>query len=106
MESERLVARLEEYGVPVGTVIVNRVMEPLADVADVPSEAFVAPNHEDCEFCARRWEVQRRALAQSQNLFRTHEVRRVPLLAEEVRGQALLDVVATCLESSSPSSSG
>jgi hypothetical protein len=33
-------------------------------------------------------------------------VRRLPLLAEEVRGQALLDVVATCLESSSPSSSG
>jgi arsenite-transporting ATPase len=104
-ESERLLDRLAEFGVPVGTIVVNRVMQDPAELtdSDVP---LVAPNHEDCEFCARRWEVQRRALAQSQDLFRTHEVRRVPLLAEEVRGQALLDVVATCLESSSPSSSG
>jgi arsenite-transporting ATPase len=102
-ESERLLDRLAEFGIPVGTVVVNRVMQDPTELtdSDVP---LVAPNHEDCEFCARRWEVQRRALAQSQDLFRTHEVRRVPLLAEEVRGEALLDVVGTCLESSSPSS--
>ncbi|SEW05707.1 ArsA family ATPase [Halobacterium jilantaiense] len=97
-ESNRLVARLGEYGVPVNTVVVNRVMEPLADVTDVPADAFVAPNHEDCEFCARRWDVQQQALAEAQDLFRGHDVKRVPLLAEEVRGERPLRVVAACLE--------
>ena len=97
-ESNRLVARLDEYGVPVNTVVVNRVMEPLADVTDVPTDAFVAPNHEDCEFCARRWDVQQGALAEAQDLFRGHDVKRVPLLAEEVRGERPLRVVAACLE--------
>ncbi|MFB6071880.1 MAG: ArsA family ATPase [Halobacterium sp.] len=97
LESERLVARLDEYGVPVGTVVVNRVMEPLADVADVPADAFVSPNHEDCEFCARRWDVQQQALADAQDLFRGVDVKRVPLLAEEVRGERPLRVVGACL---------
>ena len=97
-ESNRLVARLDEYGVPVNTVVVNRVMEPLADVTDVPTDAFVAPNHEDCEFCARRWDVQQQALAEAQDLFRGHDVKRVPLLAEEVKGERPLRVVAACLE--------
>jgi arsenite-transporting ATPase len=97
-ESDRLVARLDEYGVPVNTVVVNRVMEPLADVTDVPADAFVAPNHEDCEFCSRRWDVQQQALADAQDLFRGHDVKRVPLLAEEVRGERPLRVVASCLE--------
>ncbi len=100
-ESERLLDRLAEFGVPVGTVVVNRVMQDPAEVtgfdADA-SDALVAPNHTDCEFCARRWEVQQGALAASQDLFRAYDVRRVPLLAEEVRGEALLDVVAACLD--------
>ncbi|AAG18929.1 ArsA family ATPase [Halobacterium salinarum] len=96
-ESNRLITRLDEYGVPVNTVVVNRVMEPLADVADVPADAFVAPNHEDCAFCARRWDVQQQALADAQDIFRGHTVKRVPLLAEEVRGERPLRVVAACL---------
>ena len=52
----------------------------------------------DCEFCARRWDVQREALASAQDLFRGHEVRRVPLFASEVRGETLLRAVAACLE--------
>lgn len=96
-ESTRLVRRLEEYGIPVRTVIVNRVMEPLAAVADVDPDAFASPNVEDCEFCARRWEVQQEALGEAQDLFRGHDVKRVPLLAEEVRGERALRVVAACL---------
>jgi arsenite-transporting ATPase len=98
LESERLLDRLAEFGVPVGTVVVNRVMQNPTEVVDVDPDWFVAPNHEDCEFCARRWDVQRSALAASQDLFRGHEVRRVPLFAEEVRGETLLRVVAACLE--------
>jgi arsenite-transporting ATPase len=95
-ESERLLDRLDTFGVPVGTVVVNRVMQNPEEVTDGDA-ALVAPDHEDCAFCARRWEVQRSALAASQDLFRDHEVRRVPLLAEEVRGETLLEVVAACL---------
>jgi arsenite-transporting ATPase len=96
-EAERLLGRLAEFGVPVGTVVVNRVMQDPSAVADVDAE-FVAPNHADCEFCQRRWQVQRGALERSQDLFRGHEVRRVPLFAGEVRGEGLLRVVAACLE--------
>ncbi len=98
LEAQRLTDRLAEFGVPVGTVVVNRVMEPLADTVDVPGEAFVSPNPEGCEFCARRWEVQQAALSQAQELFREYDVKRVPLLADEVRGERPLRVVAACLD--------
>ena len=97
-EAERLLDRLDTFGVPVGTVVVNRVMQDPSEVADVDPGMFVAPNHTDCEFCERRWQVQQRALQRSQDLFRGHDVRRVPLFAEEVRGETLLRVVAACLE--------
>jgi len=97
VESERLVARLDEFSIPVNTVVVNRVMEDLADVADVDPEWVVSPNLEDCEFCQRRWDVQQRALRRATDLFRGHDVKRVPLLADEVRGERALRVVAACL---------
>ncbi len=97
-ESERLLSRLDNFGVPVGTIVVNRVLQDLDEVIDGPvPEGYVGPSHDGCEFCARRWAVQRDALARSQDLFRGHDVRRVPLLAEEVRGEELLRVVAACL---------
>jgi arsenite-transporting ATPase len=96
-ESERLLDRLASFGVPVGTVVVNRVMQDLTDVADVEADWFVTPDLDDCEFCQRRWAVQRDALKRSQEIFRGHEVRRVPLFADEVRGERLLRVVAACL---------
>ncbi|WP_058365658.1 ArsA family ATPase [Haloparvum sedimenti] len=115
VETERLVARLDEFDIPVNTLVVNRVMEDLADVADVAGaeggaagdenaaatgvdpEWVVSPNLEDCEFCQRRWEVQQDALGRATDLFRGRDVKRVPLLAEEVRGEAALRVVAACL---------
>ncbi|MXR51746.1 TRC40/GET3/ArsA family transport-energizing ATPase [Halovenus sp. WSH3] len=96
-ESERLLDRLDGFGIPVGTIVVNRVMQDPTEVADIDPDWVVAPNHTDCSFCARRWEVQQEALARSQELFRGHTVRRVPLLAEEVQGERLLRVVAACL---------
>jgi len=97
VESERLVSRLDEFDIPVNTIVVNRVMEDLADVAEVDPEWVVSPNLEDCEFCQRRWDVQQRALRRATDLFRGHDVKRVPLLADEVRGERALHVVATCL---------
>jgi arsenite-transporting ATPase len=99
VESERLLSRLEGFGIPVGTIVVNRVMQDLSDVIDADvADAYVGPNLDDCEFCARRWQVQQGALQRSQDLFRGHDVKRVPLLAEEVRGEDLLRVVAACLD--------
>ncbi|MEF8841516.1 MAG: TRC40/GET3/ArsA family transport-energizing ATPase [Haloarculaceae archaeon] len=98
VETERLVDRLREFGIPVGTVVVNRVMQDLADVSGAETDWFVAPDLDSCAFCKRRWEVQRNALSRAQDLFRGVEVKRVPLFAEEVRGEETLRVVAACLE--------
>ncbi|MDF9746862.1 ArsA family ATPase [Natrinema salsiterrestre] len=96
-ESKRLRQQLEEFEIPVGTVVVNRVMEPLSNVTDDVDGEFLQPNLDDCEFCQRRWDVQQSALAEAQDLFRGTDVRRVPLFAEEVRGEGMLEVVAACL---------
>ncbi|MFC5135813.1 MULTISPECIES: ArsA family ATPase [Haloferacaceae] len=98
VESERLVARLDEFEIPVNTLVVNRVMERVSDVADVDPEWIVEPDPEHCEFCARRWDVQQAALRDATDLFRGRDVKRVPLLAKEVRGEAALRVVAACLD--------
>jgi arsenite-transporting ATPase len=98
VESERLVSRLGEFSIPVDTLVVNRVSEDLAGVAGFDEEWFVAPDTEDCEFCRRRWEVQRRSLRRAQELFRGREVKRVPLFAEPVHGEAMLGVVAACFD--------
>ncbi|WP_311173178.1 ArsA family ATPase [Halobellus ordinarius] len=100
VETERLVDRLDGYGIPVETLVVNRVMENLVDVtsADVDDRWVVSPDLEGCEFCQRRWEVQQEAIQRATDLFRGRDVKRVPLLAEEVRGEAALRVVAACLE--------
>jgi arsenite-transporting ATPase len=97
VESERLVRRLGEFGIPVQTLVVNRVMENLADVADVDPEWVVSPDLDSCAFCQRRWRVQQEALRRSTELFRGRDVKRVPLLADEVRGEDALRVVAACL---------
>jgi arsenite-transporting ATPase len=98
-ETERLVDRLDGYGIPVQTLVVNRVMEDLAaDTAETVGDRWVvSPNLENCEFCARRWQVQQDAIRRATDMFRGREVKRVPLLAEEVRGEAALRVVAACL---------
>jgi arsenite-transporting ATPase len=98
VESQRLVSRLAEFEVPVSTLVVNRVMQDLADVTGVETEWFVAPDLEHCEFCQRRWDVQRDALSRAQDLFRGREVKRVPLFADEVRGEEMLGVVGACLD--------
>ena len=102
VESERLVARLEEFGIPVGTIVVNRVMESPDRVAGgdrtLDDDWLLAPNHENCAFCRRRWEVQQAALRRATELFRGRDVKRVPLLAGEVKGDAALRVIAACLD--------
>ncbi|MCL9814784.1 ArsA family ATPase [Natranaeroarchaeum aerophilus] len=98
-ESQRLVDQLREFEIPVGTVVVNKVMEDLADVTDdVDADQFVTPNLDSCEFCQRRWDVQQEALQSAHELFRGHDIKRVPLFADEVRGERMLRTVARCLK--------
>ena len=99
VETERLVDRLDGYGIPVQTLVVNRVMEDLAEstAATIDDRWVVSPNLEQCEFCQRRWQVQQDAIRRATDLFRGRDVKRVPLLAEEVRGEGALRVVAACL---------
>jgi arsenite-transporting ATPase len=99
VETERLVDRLDSYEIPVQTLVVNRVMEDPGDATEsaVDDRWIVAPNLEACEFCQRRWQVQQDAIRRATDLFRGRDVKRVPLLAEEVRGEAALRVVAACL---------
>ncbi len=99
VESERLVDQLAAFEIPVQTLVVNRVMENVTDITDatIDPEWIVTPNLDECEFCQRRWQVQQNALQQSTDLFRGRSVKRVPLLADEVRGEHALRVVAACL---------
>jgi arsenite-transporting ATPase len=97
IESERLLRELGDYGVNCSTVVVNRVTEDISNVADVDADAFVTPDPEHCEFCSRRWESQQKALQRANEVFRGKDVKRVPLFAEEVSGEAMLRVVAACL---------
>jgi len=60
-------------------------------------ESFVAPRPDSCPFCRGRLDSQMDALGDADDLFRGHTVKRVPLLADEVRGEELLNVVAACL---------
>lgn len=99
VESERLVDRLGSFEIPIQTLVVNRVMENVTDVTDfeVDPQWIVTPDLENCEFCSRRWQVQQTALSNATELFRGRTVKRVPLLADEVRGENALRVVAACL---------
>jgi arsenite-transporting ATPase len=98
VESKRLVSRLDEFGIPVQTLVVNRVMEPVEEIADVDEQWIVAPDLDHCEFCKRRWQVQQEALREAMDLFRGRDVKRVPLLADQVQGEDALRVVAACLD--------
>ncbi len=95
-ESRRLIRRLQEYQIPVDTVVVNRVLEPVNAIIDVERE-FVSPDLESCPFCKQRWDVQQDALTEVNELFRVNSIKRVPLFAEGVTDEAMIEVIARCL---------
>jgi len=78
LETERLIERLSRFDIPVGTVVVNKVMEDV---------------NEDCEFCLDRWEVQKENLEEAEEKFDDMKTVRLPLMREEVRGTDALEKV-------------
>ncbi len=97
LESERLLDRLNEFGIATGTLIVNRVTESADQLTEIDPDQVVTPDVESCEFCKHRWESQQEALQRAQDVFRGRSIKRVPLFGSEVRGPAMLRLVAACL---------
>lgn len=77
-ETERLMAVLEKFNVPVSEMIVNRVMV------------------EKCDFCKKRKLSQEKYLAEIKKKFVKYKVKEVPLFANEIKGKSL-EVLASIL---------
>jgi arsenite-transporting ATPase len=121
VESRRLLDSLAAFEIPVGTIVVNRVMEDVETVLGTEFElaadgdedheersdhdhgeneeddTFAAPQPESCSFCRSRLRSQMDVLGEADDLFRGRAVKRVPLFATEARGENFLGVVAACL---------
>lgn len=80
-ETERYLELLQEQGVPVRDLIVNRVEQ----------------EHEGCEYCHARVLGQKRWLQEISRLFRGLKIHQVPLQAQEVRGMDALKQVGNVI---------
>lgn len=78
-ESERLVERLDEAGLPVRTAVVNRVLEEI---------------DEDCERCRTRQDLHEQRLAEIDERFAGLDVRTLPDRVGEVHGIESLEAIA------------
>lgn len=81
-ETERLVSRLRETGVPLGPVVVNRVLEEV---------------DEDCARCSAQRERQRGILAEMETTFEDLDSRRLPDLTGREEGRTALSTLASRL---------
>ncbi|HET9526864.1 MAG TPA: ArsA family ATPase [Pyrinomonadaceae bacterium] len=80
-ETERYLELLQEQGVPVRDLIVNRVEQ----------------EHESCEYCHARVLSQKKWLREISRLFKELELHFVPLMAREVRGIEALKHVGSLI---------
>jgi len=81
METERYAKQLQQEGVPVKTLIVNRV----------------ELQHANCDYCRSRVAMQQPWLKKLQTTFRHLELRFIPLLPQPVNGLQQLDEFARLL---------
>jgi arsenite-transporting ATPase len=81
METERYATQLHQAGVPVKTLIVNRVEQ----------------QHSGCEYCQSRVAMQQPWLNKLQTMFSELEIRYIPLLPQPVNGFENLDEFARLL---------
>jgi arsenite-transporting ATPase len=81
-ESRRLIARLREAGVPVRTLVVNRLLEEI---------------DERCDRCRARRDEQRARLAEVRELFPELELYRLPELHGEAHGVQSLELLGAHL---------
>jgi arsenite/tail-anchored protein-transporting ATPase len=73
-ETERLISVLEKYKINVDKIVLNRVM------------------NSNCTFCAARQKNQQKHVEEIKSKFSKYEVKAVPLLANEIKGDSLSTV--------------
>lgn len=91
LETEKAVRTLDKYGIPVGTIVVNRVLP------DEGSGAAAGDAAAGGGFLDRRRERERRYLTRVAEAFAGHTMCRVPLFDSDVVGLAALRQVAEAL---------
>lgn len=77
LESERSLEILQEYGIPVDSVIVNQII----------------PVNAKCKFCSEKRKQQLERLKSIRQRFKRFPIREVPLFKEEVKGKTILEKV-------------
>ena len=77
VETQRALALLEKFGVPVGSVIVNKIFPP-----------------ETGSFFEKHREAQKAYLTQIDTLFGKYGVVRLPFLESDVQGMAQISIMA------------
>lgn len=80
-ESERSLKVLEQYNIPVKSVIVNQLV----------------PENSQCDFCTSRRESQQKKMKTIHEKFRDFGIRQVPLFKHEVHGFDILEKVSKLL---------
>ncbi len=86
LESKRLRTRLDEFDIPVGTIVVNRVMEPLSDVTDDVEGSSSSRTSRTVRSASVGGTSSNQHLGGTGTVPGT-DVKRVPLFADEVRGE-------------------
>jgi arsenite-transporting ATPase len=81
-ETDRLIERLDDFAVPTGRLIVNRVLEDV---------------DENCDRCSRRRDTHEERVAEVRSRFEDFEVATVPAMDGEVHGTDALEAIAARL---------
>ena len=75
MESFRTLKVLDEYGIPLKSIIVNQIM----------------PENRNCEFCMGKREFQQKRLVEIRKRFGEYKIMEIPLFKEEIKGIDILN---------------
>jgi arsenite-transporting ATPase len=81
LEGMRDLKVLRKYGIPVDTIIVNKVLP-----------------ENDCEFCQQRREQQQKRIEEIRGKFVDKKIIEIPLFSTEIRGKAALEKIASYLD--------
>ncbi len=80
-ETERLITSLKEYGIPVEHIIVNQLIPP----------------SKDCQFCAKRFEIQEKTMLTMKQYFGEFIQTEIPMVPQEIRGIEQLKLLSKVL---------
>ena len=76
-ESDRNISVLNEYGIPVKSIIVNQLI----------------PENNSCEFCSEKRKLQQNRMKTIEEKFNKYSIHQMPLFSKEVKGFEMLQKV-------------